>query len=132
MSKICIAGFADILRAIADGKPIQEKIRDLWQHIAPDVALNYISRGAIRRENVRVKPEFILVNGIEVPAPMTEAPGRGTSYFVPSLTNHANYSGFTWSGDATDMLALDRELVHATPEEAIAHSLAMLAHKKAA
>ena len=69
---------ADLLRAIADGKQMQEldftgiNHPGNWCDCDADRALNRISRGV--EQYVRIKPETVTINGIECPAPMRVAP----------------------------------------------------------
>ena len=68
----------------------------------------------------------IVVNGFEVPAPITCQPKEGADYDIPSLTEHAFYCQWIWQGDMMDRLALERGLAHTTKEAAVAHAKAML------
>lgn len=69
---------ADLLRAIADGKQMQEldftgiNHPGNWCDCDADRALNRISRGV--EQYVRIKPETVTINSIECPAPMRVAP----------------------------------------------------------
>lgn len=69
---------ADLLRAIADGKQMQEldftgiNHPGNWCDCDADRALNRISRDV--EQYVRIKPETVTINGIECPAPMRVAP----------------------------------------------------------
>lgn len=69
---------ADLLRAIADGRQMQEldfpgiNHPGNWCDCDADRALNRISRGV--EQYVRIKPDTVTINGIECPAPMRVAP----------------------------------------------------------
>ena len=66
---------ADLLRAIADGKQMQGRLPEDgggWFDIYPDQAIGAIAGGYAT--DVRIKPETVLINGIECPAPMRVAP----------------------------------------------------------
>ena len=68
----------------------------------------------------------IVVNGFEVPAPITCPPEKGADYYVSALTDDAYHCQWIWQGDMTDRLALERGLAHTTEEAAVAHAKAML------
>lgn len=84
---------ADLLRAIADGKQMQEldfpgiNHPGNWCDCDADRALNLIIRGV--EQYVRIKPETVTINdtvtinGIECNAPMRVAPALQTIYFKP-------------------------------------------------
>jgi len=57
---------ADKLRAIAEGKQMQvEGVTSLWRDASPDDALFAVYNG----EPCRIKPEFIVINGVECQKP---------------------------------------------------------------
>ena len=68
----------------------------------------------------------IVVNGFEVPAPITCPPEKGANYYVASLMDEKYYKLWSWCGGSIDRLALERGLAHTTEEAAVAHTKAML------
>lgn len=74
----------------------------------------------------RRKPQTITVNGFTVPKPMATAPARRASYYLASLTRSDYYFADNWSDTTYENLLLERGLIHATQEAAIAHAKAML------
>jgi len=67
----------------------------------------------------------VITRTITYPAPETEAPARGTEYFIPEPIS--GYSlGYTWHGDGADIGYLRQGLVYLTEEDAIARAKAML------
>lgn len=72
---------ANLLRAIADGKRVQEYSGiDGWWDCHPNRALSRIAGGSA--EAIRIKPaDTVTINGIECPAPLT-ASKKGESYFI--------------------------------------------------
>ena len=74
----------------------------------------------------RRKPRTHKVNGFEVPEPMREAPEVGSSYWVPSIDTTVLAFSCFWEGDMFDERRLERGLVHATKEAAIANAKAMI------
>ena len=60
---------ASLLRAIADGKQMQvEGLTSPWQDATPDHALFAVYNS----EPCRIKPDFVIVNGVECPKPLDE------------------------------------------------------------
>ena len=68
----------------------------------------------------------IVVNGFEVPAPITCPPKEGTYYHVASVMGEEYFELLWWFGDSINRLALERGLAHTTKEAAVAHAKAML------
>jgi len=75
--------------------------------------------------NYRRKPKFILINGIEVPEPMQEAPKLGTTYWVADTAANSLYS-LQWDDCYTDCTYLQKGVCHRTEEAAKLHVTAML------
>ena len=74
----------------------------------------------------RVKPEIILINGIEVPAPERQELSEGTRYYVPQLMSAELYNWDEWGDEPMDKRALSRGTVHLTKESAVQHAKALL------
>lgn len=74
----------------------------------------------------RLKPATIMVNGFEVPKPMSESPGYGNDYFMTNINDDSFYEEYSWSDDTYDNQWLQRNICHTTKEAAIAHAKAML------
>ncbi len=79
---------ADLLRAIADGKQMQVEGNDGKWH---DASAQKTLISLLNKNPCRVKPETILVNGVECPS---EAPDDNARYRIevsqPSTCNHQN------------------------------------------
>lgn len=73
----------------------------------------------------QIKPEVILINGIEVPAPERTKPKEGTTYYVPAL-RQVGFIGLRWDTAIGDHLHLVNGLVHLVQENAITHAKALL------
>lgn len=118
---------ADMLRAIADGKQMQGRLTadDCdWFDIYPDQAI-----GAIASDysmNVRIKPETVLINGIECPAPMRVAPALKTTYFKPDPDWGKMYDICTWRDHDLDHSRFSLGLCFATADDAAAAARAMI------
>ena len=73
----------------------------------------------------RIKPREILVNGVRVPAPLSELPeGMNMVYAPDPLSN--NFVDDWHVSCPGGRIAIERGLAHATKEAAIAHAKAML------
>ena len=78
--------YAEILRAIADGKEIEWLDCDgVWSSQEANEALSEIADTLLAPESYRVKPETININGIEVPKPLAEL--QEETLFWPSFTH---------------------------------------------
>ena len=74
----------------------------------------------------RLAPRTILVNGVEVPAPETEAPKHEQRYFISDPTCEDGVSEFAWVNDRTDNRCLRLGIVYLDQESAMARAKAML------
>lgn len=78
----------------------------------------------------RRKPEVIIINGIEVPKPLTKAPEVSTLIYLPSIRHGEEYATWIWTDGGRDRYALKNGLVHLTQEAAVAHAHALLSFTK--
>lgn len=69
---------ADALRALADGKEVQQWNGSVWWDVEGNYQINVFRCGKYK---FRLKPKPILLNGIEIPAPFTPKIGE-LFYFV--------------------------------------------------
>ena len=120
---------AEVLRAIADGVPLSEFEvyhnawrQDEWQPIID--WLGSFLRGEMKQ--IRRKPQHIMVNGFKVPKPLDVAPNDDAEYFIVALLDDDMHDCFRWYGTDKERRWLDRKVIHATKEAAIAHAKAML------
>lgn len=74
----------------------------------------------------RLKPQTVNVRGFEVNAPRTEAPEKGTAYWMTDPTIRLLSCRHTWHGEKSDYLWLERGLVFDIEEDAAAMAKAML------
>lgn len=122
---------ADLLRAIADGKQMQGRLPEDgggWFDIYPDQAIGAIASGYSMK--VRIKPETVLINGIECNAPMRVAPALQTTYFKPDPDWEKMYDRCTWADRGLDRSRFSLGLCFATAEDAAAAARAMIAPLK--
>ena len=123
--------YAELLRAIADGKELQfEEWDGKWSPQDTADALHEFAAKDYMPNRYRVKPATITVNGIEVPEPMRERPPSGTRYFAASLARDDLASPLVWDDDDQDRIMLSRGVAHLTKDAAIAHAEAMIAPSK--
>ena len=82
-----------LLQALIDGKELQWGIKGHWKDLNNRDALLLLSQKATDRTGIgiRTKPDTIMINKIEVPAPERTAPATGIEYFV---LNASHESGF--------------------------------------
>lgn len=122
---------ANMLRAIADGKQMQGRLTADgcdWFDIYPDQAIGAIASGYSMK--VRIKPETVLINGIECNAPMRVEPEMGSWYYTPTPTNEAKFTLWAWLNDASGQRLFAEGLCFATAEDAAAAARAMIAPLK--
>lgn len=119
---------AEVLRAIADGIPLDEfEIQlggfHLWLPLNGYAGklLNEPGMFAIHR---RVRN--INVNGFKVPEPCRVMPKVNTNYYCPSPHSPQFCLESVVTGNEYDSVALERGLMHLTKEAAIAHCKALL------
>lgn len=118
----------EILQAVVDGKRIQGLDRNSeWSEVDDYCALQILcsnrDRGCIIE--LRVKPETMLVNGVEVPAAETEAPSYGTKFWFPTYWKESGFWHSYWMPQGNQALALKRGFVHLSEENCIAHAKAL-------
>ena len=127
--------YADILRAIADGKNVQwQNSGGSWQNQSVSETLMEISNEEYSPARYRVAPRTITINGHEVPEPLREMPPDGTEVYWPSFgpEHGGNNTVGTEVGNFKDRLAvmLLQGLLHLTPKAAQAHAEALLSFTK--
>lgn len=123
---------ANILRAAADGKTLQVIEKKTFPEAAFEITtfdnlLLFVA--SPDRYEVRIKPDVIIVSGIEVPAPETAKGVHGDEFYFPDASQKAFYGINVWGDGWLCQLLLDRGLVYARPEDAAARCKAMLAYK---
>lgn len=125
---------ANILRALLDRKRIQYCRKAAYANEKDYVdvedwslVLTFLMSPT---HEVRIKPDVIIVNGIEVPAPEKEELPEGANYWIANATDDDGRSlAFCWHGGDTDKKWLRYGIVHTSSDAAAAHGKAMRAHK---
>ena len=122
--------YSIILKAVAEGKTIQTLeanvnpvLPGVWADITAEVALASVSAGTYAPEDMRVKPDTVIINGYEVLAPLREAPTCGTEYYYASRSKTA--LKYVWAGSAMDYNFLDMGVVFLSKEDETAYVKAL-------
>ena len=118
--------YSTILKAVAEGKTIQTLeanvnpvLPGVWADITAEVALASVSAGTYAPEDMRVKPDTVVINGHEVLAPLRSAPTCGTEYYHASRSKTA--LKYVWAGSAMDYNFLDMGVVFLSKEDEAAY-----------
>lgn len=122
--------YSIILKAVAEGKAVQvleanvdPDIPGVWTDITAEEALASVSAETYAPEDMRVKPDTVIINGYEVLAPLREAPACGTEYYYASRSKTA--LKYVWAGSAMDYNFLDMGVVFLSKEDAAAYVKAL-------
>ena len=122
--------YSTILKAVAEGKTIQvleanvdPYIPDVWTDITAELALAAVTTEAYAPEDMRVKPDTVIINGHEVLAPLRGAPACGTEYYNASRSKTS--LKYVWRNAAMDYNFLDMGVVFLSKEDAAAYVKAM-------
>ncbi|HAT1527740.1 TPA: hypothetical protein PC505_001058 [Morganella morganii] len=73
----------------------------------------------------RLKPRFIDINGHQVPEPERELPDNDDLLWIADITQ-PTAARLMWTGHPSDILMLERGILHLTKEAAEAHKSALL------
>ena len=118
--------YSTILKAVAEGKTIQvleaninPDLPKVWTDITADDALADVSDESYDPEDMRVKPDTVVINGHEVLAPAREALSCDTEYYLVSRSKTA--VKYVWDGSAADYNFLDMGVVFLSKEDAAAY-----------
>ena len=122
--------YSIILKAVAEGKTIQSLeanvdpyIPDVWTDITAEEALAAVSAETYAPEDMRVKPDTVVINGHEVLAPLREAPACGTEYYPVSRSKTT--LKFIWTNSVMDYNFLDMGVVFLSKEDGAAYVKAL-------
>lgn len=122
--------YSTILKAVAEGKTVQvleaninPDLPSVWIDITADDALSDVSDESYAPEDMRVKPDTVVINGYEVMAPLREAPACGTECYHASRSKTA--LKYIWAGSAMDYNFLDMGVVFLSKEDAAAYTKAL-------
>ena len=122
--------YSIILKAVAEGKTIQvleanvdPDLPSVWIDITADDALADVSDESYAPEDMRVKPDTVVINGYDVLAPLREAPACGTEYY--HITRSKTSLKYVWHNSAMDYNFLDMGVVFLSKEDAAAFAKAL-------
>ena len=118
--------YSIILKAVAEGKTIQAleanvdpDLPSVWTDIAAEEALAAALEETYAPEDLRVKPDTVVINGHEVIAPAREVLSRGTEYYHVSRSN--TFTKYVWRNSVMDYNFLDMGVVFLSKEDAAAY-----------
>ena len=122
--------YSAILKAVAEGKTVQALeanadpvIPGVWTDITAEAALAAVTAETYVPEDMRVKPDTVIINGYEVLAPLRSAPTCGTEYYHASRSKTA--LKYVWAGSAMDYNFLDMGVVFLSKEDSAAYVKAL-------
>lgn len=121
--------YADILRAIADGKQVQflsNASVQLWEDTEPGEALREISITKYPPSDYRIKPKTIRIGEYDVPEPLRAAPVKDAEYFRFDLGSEGWVHSTQWGDYDCEVRWLQRGILHSTKEAAELHAKALL------
>lgn len=81
----------------------------------------------LSKNNYRLKPRTININGFEVPEPLRVVPAYGTQYFIVDLPL---VGSLTWTDSSDEYQWLKAGIIHLTRENAEKHLEALLSFTK--
>lgn len=118
--------YSTILKAVAEGKAVQwleanadPNIHGVWTDITAEEALLVVAGESYKPEDMRVKPDTVVINGHEVMAPVCEALPCGTQYYCTSRSKTS--PRYAWRDSVMDYDFLDRGVVFLSKEDAAAY-----------
>ena len=122
--------YSTILKAVAEGKTIQvleanvdPDLPSVWIDITADDALDDVSDESYAPEDMRVKPDTVIINGHAVLSPERAAPACGTEYYPTSRSRTS--LKYVWHNSAMDYNFLDMGVVFLSKEDAAAFAKAL-------
>lgn len=117
----------DLLQAIIDGKKFEylNNSAQAWRNCHDSYVLAGLANDT-PPSNYRIKPETVMINDYEVPAPLRVAPAMGTLYWYERASGSDFTSWSEWDDHTFDRMLLARGIMHATKEAAAASCKARL------
>lgn len=116
--------YADILRAIADGHGIQFKPEEseTWIDRSAANVLRMVQLQTDSPLQFRIKPSTVLINGKDVPAPLSVPPACGTMVWEPTICANGEH----WQGLVHQFHLLNSGKLFASSEDCRTHAQALL------
>lgn len=102
-----------------------------WEFLSPTRGWSELMRHPFWGTAVkyRRKSRTHMVNGIEVPAPLNSRPKVNSVYWIADPSEIDYTMDYVWNCCNFDKLTLERGLVYATKEAAVANAMAMIGRK---
>lgn len=118
---------ADLMARAAE---IAKTDKEWWKHFecrSEDGEWGNMSPGAALQDYLeyRLKPRFIDINGHQVPEPVRELPDNDGYLWIADITQ-PTAAKLMWTSHPSDILMLERGILHLTKEAAEAHIAALL------
>ena len=118
--------FKILLIWMVENKPLEMQNADGRWHKASYPAILQRLADEYPVSTFRIAPEMVKLNGIMVPAPITEAPEPDEVLYLACVMPTCGYVRIYWYGLASQTYWLENKLLHTTKEGAIAHTQEML------
>lgn len=112
----------ELLQALLDGKELEVEILEGWKPTSDLNALLSIAS----MHNVRIKPETIMIGGVEVPKPFDGDSGDLDTYFIPNLSRPNIPFLFRFVNTEDDLYRLENKIIHENREAATKHAKALI------
>lgn len=113
-----------LLQALIDDKQLERIYSDGdWAPVSTPLLALY----NVPHKNLRVKQPTIRIGELDVPEPLRVAPTKNTEYWIAKAANASLTYQSEWVNDNSDILWLNRGLVHLSEEAAVAHAKALIA-----
>lgn len=120
----------ELMQAFLNGEQLQYSLEsDRWYDWNPFLD-EFISEMYYAPTRIRTKLKTVLINGIEVPHPVTETLKENTYYAYVSLGSNTMCLNNVWANSEVDCRLLLRGLIHTSDENAIAHAKALLSYSE--
>lgn len=116
----------EVLKAIQEGKQVEVKFGEHyeWEDVLPN---KMILEELIDPEHqFRLPQQFVCIDDIEFPKPETKEPKEGVKYYYPDFVLENYIDWYIWENSEVDNFLLKAGLIHLTPENATAHSKALI------
>lgn len=112
--------YAAVLRAIADGYPVQwQGTLGTWKDQSVGGTLAEIEQASYAPERYRVRPSTVTLAGYEVARPFTVPPEFGATYWYLNPNYDENVDYYEWDGGSTDRMLLDGGMCWLNKQDAL-------------
>ncbi|UZA19153.1 hypothetical protein [Moraxella bovis] len=115
----------EVIEALRLGKEVEYRyLDDTWVEYNQTSPVGMLTS---TEYSFRIKPvEMITIGDVSFPKPESEPLCQGQDYFMPDLCMQNLHHISTWDDDNADKRRLKLNIIHLTPENAIAHAKALI------